>query len=122
MKSTSIIVLLMVFPIITKSQNLLKIGRDSTALSPMMNEYLQSYQQKNTIKAAPKKAIGISELKKSVENIDNLTIIKPDLGNMAKMPVVKPPNKNHEHLLIIPKKKSKRIPSKKNIELLKKEK
>lgn len=123
MKKISIIVLLAIIPTVVKSQILLKAPSDSSAsslLSPMMKDYLLSYQQKNNIKRFPQKPIGLAEIKKSVENIDNLIIVKPDLAQMSKMPVVQPPADTYHHLLIVSPKESNRIAPENNSELLKK--
>ncbi|MBB6004683.1 hypothetical protein [Arcicella rosea] len=123
MKKISIILLLAIIPTLVKSQILLKAQPDSSAsslLSPMMKDYLLSYQQKNNIKKFPQKPIGLSEIKKSVENIDNLIIVKPDLAQMSKMPVVQPPTDTYHHLVIISPKEPNRITPDNNSALLKK--
>ncbi len=124
MKKISIIVLLAIIPTFVKSQILLKAPSDSSALSllsPMMKDYLHSYQQKNNLKRFPQKPIGLAEIKKSVENIDNLIIVKPDLAQMSKMPVVQPPTDINHHLIIITPKEPNRITPENNLELFKKE-
>ncbi|MEA5428631.1 hypothetical protein [Arcicella lustrica] len=124
MKKISIIVLLAIIPTFVKSQILLKAPSDSSALSllsPMMKDYLHSYQQKNNLKRFPQKPIGLAEIKKSVENIDNLIIVKPDLAQMSKMPVVQPTTDINHHLIIISPKEPNRITPENNLELFKKE-
>ncbi len=112
MKKILFIVLLAILPTLVKSQILLKAQPDSSAsslLSPMMKDYLLSYQQKNNIKRFPQKPIGLDQIKKSVENIDNLIIVKPDLAQMSKMPVVQPPADIKQHLVIISPKEPNQI-------------
>ncbi|MEA5260585.1 hypothetical protein VB264_22500 [Arcicella aquatica] len=112
MKKLTFIILLISLPLVGKSQRLsiLGIGKDSSALSPMMKEYLGNYQKKNSLsKPLPKHFVGIPDMKKTAENIDNLIIVKPDLAQMANMTIIQPSNNEHQHLIIISDKQSKQI-------------
>lgn len=85
------------------SQNALKF-KPEIPTSPMMLDFLKSYQDKNAIAKIELPPVGIDNLKKSAkefENIDNLTIIKPNLVEMIKMPVVKPQDNQIYHIKII---------------------
>ena len=110
MKTLTFIVFLTIIPFLGKSQTVFGIGKDSSALSPMMQEYLGNYQKKNSLsKPLPKHIVGIPEMKKTAENIDNLVIVKPALAQMANMTIIQPSNKEHQHLVIIPDKQLKQI-------------
>ncbi len=85
------------------SQNALKLNPEIPT-SPIMLDFLKNYQDKNAITKIELPPVGMDNIKKSVkelENIDNLTIIKPNLAELIKMPVVKPEDNQVYHIKII---------------------
>ena len=80
--------------------------------SPIMLDFLKSYQDKNGIQKIEKAIPFTSELSKrgiqgdkyvkpEIENIDNMTIVKPNLVAIMRMTIVVPDeNKNHTMRII----------------------
>jgi hypothetical protein len=71
-----------------------------------MLDFLKNYQNKNTIAKIelPPVDVKMDNVKKSAKemaNIDNLTIVKPNLAELIKMPVVKPENTQNYHLKMV---------------------
>lgn len=92
-----------VFSLYGFSQNALQF-KPEIPTSPMMLDFLKSYQDKNAIAKIELPPVGMENVKKSVkelENIDNLTIIKPNLAELIKMPVVKPEDNQVYQMKII---------------------
>ncbi len=81
------------------------LGNDHNMLrSPITKDYLKNYQEKNTINKFTLPHVGMSDVKKSaqeLENIDNLVIVKPNLTEMIKMPVVRPDGNTHHAMRIV---------------------
>lgn len=66
--------------------------------SPIMLDFLKNYQEKNTVQKVPVTTFSMDELKKKaqeLENRDNLTIIKPNLTAIIKMPIIYTAEKRH---------------------------
>ncbi|PWK27128.1 hypothetical protein LV89_01942 [Arcicella aurantiaca] len=85
------------------SQNALKMNPEIPT-SPIMLDFLKNYQNKNAIAKIELPPVGIENVKKSAKemaNIDNLTIVKPNLTELIKMPVVKPEDTQTYHLKIV---------------------
>jgi hypothetical protein len=92
-----------VFSLYGFSQNALKF-KPEIPTSPMMMDFLKNYQDKNAIAKIELPPVGMDNIKKSakeLENIDNLTIIKPNLAELIKMPIVKPKDNQIYHIKII---------------------
>ena len=92
-----------VFSLYGFSQNALQF-KPEIPTSPMMLDFLKNYQDKNAIAKIELPPVGMENVKKSVkelENIDNLTIIKPNLAELIKMPVVKPEDNQVYQMKII---------------------
>ena len=80
--------------------------------SPIMLDFLKNYQDKHTIQKVEegipftsflsKRGIeGDKNVKPEIENIDNMTIIKPNLVEIMRMPVVRPDENTHYTLRIL---------------------
>ena len=80
--------------------------------SPIMLDFLKNYQEKNAIQkievAIPftselsKRDIqGDRKIKPELENIDNLIIVKPNLVEIMRMPVVRPDENVHHTIRIV---------------------
>ena len=81
------------------------LGNDHNMLrSPITKDYLKNYQEKNTINKFSLASVGMDDVKKSaqeLENIDNMIIVKPNLAELIKMPVVRPDGNTHQTMRII---------------------
>ena len=81
------------------------LGNDHNMLrSPITKDYLKNYQEKNTINKFSLPSVGMDDVKKSaqaLENIDNMIIVKPNLAELIKMPVVRPDGNTHQTMRII---------------------
>ncbi len=80
--------------------------------SPIMLDFLKNYQEKNGIqkieKAIPftselsKRGIqGDKSIKTELENIDNMIIVKPNLVEIMRMPIVRPDASMHHTMRIV---------------------
>jgi hypothetical protein len=72
--------------------------------SPITKDYLKNYQEKNTINKFSLPSVGMSDVKKSaheLENIDNLVVVKPNLAKLIKMPTVRPNENTHHTMRIV---------------------
>jgi hypothetical protein len=80
--------------------------------SPIMLDFLKNYQEKNGIQKIEKGIPFTSELSKrgiqgdryikpELENIDNMVIVKPNLVEIMRMPVVYPHESTHYTLGLI---------------------
>lgn len=80
--------------------------------SPIMLDFLKNYQEKNGIQKIEKGILIISELSKrgpqpdrnvksETGNIDNMIIIKPNLVEIMRMPVVRPDETTNHTLRIV---------------------
>jgi hypothetical protein len=80
--------------------------------SPIMLNFLKNYQEKNGIQKIRKGISFTSELSKrgiqgnenikpETENIDNLAIVKPNLVEIMRMPVVRPDENIHHTMRIV---------------------
>ena len=80
--------------------------------SPIMLDFLKNYQEKNGIQKIEKGIPFTSELSKrgiqgdknvklETENIDNMIIVKPNLLEIMRMPVVRPDESTHHTMRII---------------------
>jgi hypothetical protein len=72
--------------------------------SPITKDYLKNYQEKNTINKFSLPSVGMSDVKKSaqeLENIDNLVVVKPNLAELIKMPIVRPNENTHHTMRIV---------------------
>jgi len=65
--------------------------------SPIMLNFLKNYQDKNTVQ---KVKVG-EKLKREFGNIDNNTLIKPNLVEIMRMPVVNSDDKKYNTIRII---------------------
>jgi len=65
--------------------------------SPIMLDFLKNYQDKNTVQ---KVKVG-EKLKREFGNIDNNTLIKPNLVEIMRMPVVNSDDKKYNTIRII---------------------
>ena len=90
------------------AQNELKLNevKPQELTSPIMLDFLKNYQEKNGIQKIEKGIPFTSELSKrgiqgdknikiEAENIDNMTIVKPNLVEIMRMPVVRPDKNTH---------------------------
>ena len=81
------------------------LGNDHNMLrSPITKDYLKNYQEKNTINKFSLASVGMDDVKKSaqeLENIDNMIIVKPNLAALIKMPVVRPDGNTQHSMKII---------------------
>ena len=81
------------------------LGNDHNMLrSPITKDYLKNYQEKNTINKFSLASVGMDDVKKSaqeLENIDNMIIVKPNLAELIKMPVVRPDGNTHHTMRIV---------------------
>lgn len=80
--------------------------------SPIMLDFLKNYQEKNAI---PKIEGGIpftsflskrgvegdKKMKSALENIDNMIVIKPNLVEIMRMPIVRPDENMHYTMKIV---------------------
>jgi outer membrane lipoprotein-sorting protein len=80
--------------------------------SPIMLDFLKNYQEKNSIQKIEKGIPFTSELSKrgiqgdryikpELENIDNMVIVKPNLVEIMRMPVVYPEASMHHTMRIV---------------------
>ena len=80
--------------------------------SPIMLDFLKNYQEKNGIQKIDKGIPFTSELSKrgiqgdkniktDLENIDNMIIVKPNLLEIMRMPVVRPDESKHHTMRIV---------------------
>ncbi len=72
--------------------------------SPITKYYLKNYQEKNTINKFSLPSVGMTDVKKlahELENIDNLVIVKPNLTELIKMPIVRPAANTHHTMRIV---------------------
>ena len=80
--------------------------------SPIMLDFLKNYQEKNGIQKIDKGIPFTSELSKrgiqgdkniktDLENIDNMIIVKPNLLEIMRMPVVRPDESTHHTMRIV---------------------
>lgn len=80
--------------------------------SPIMLDFLKNYQEKNGIQKIEKGIPFTSELSKrgiqgdkniktDLENIDNMIIVKPNLLEIMRMPVVRPDENTHHTMRIV---------------------
>jgi hypothetical protein len=72
--------------------------------SPITKDYLKKYQEKNTINKFSLPSVSMSDVKKSaqeLENIDNLIVVKPNLTELIKMPIVRPDGNTHHTMRIV---------------------
>ena len=80
------------------------LGNDHNMLrSPITKDYLKNYQEKNTINKFSLPSVGMNDVKKSaqeLENIDNLIVVKPNLVELIKMPTIRPDG-NTQHTMRI---------------------
>ena len=80
------------------------LGNDHNMLrSPITQDYLKNYQDKNKIHKFTLPCVGMDDVKKTaknLENIDNMIVIKPNLAAIIKMPIIKPDD-TVNHTLII---------------------
>lgn len=89
--------------------------RPNELTSPIMLDFLKSYQQENAIKnfQLPPSSIpftselskrgiqGDKNMKPALENIDNMIVIKPNLVEIMRMPVVRPDENMHYTMKIV---------------------
>lgn len=80
--------------------------------SPIMLDFLKNYQEKNGIQKIEKGIPFTSELSKrgiqrdknikpETENIDKMTIVKPNLVEIMRMPIVRPDENTHHTIRIV---------------------
>lgn len=80
--------------------------------SPIMLDFLKNYQEKNAIQKIEggipfasfltKRGIeGDKNMKPAFENIDNMIVIKPDLVEIMRMPIVLPDENSHYTMKIV---------------------